>query len=279
MTRAVVRIGSVVVFVLVVGGLVAAQKPGLKDVPLVVTFADSSISKTTCAAGPGWCGDGGLYESDSLERYLMAEITYHDSIQFGIGGSLRFYLASTSGRGMTFHFGEPLPAPPLGSWCPERCPGPPLAALPNFSTDPIKEVYFQTNFGYSPPNYDFLNPGACDYNADGVSDWDAAGGCATDFSVRILTARKEYRLRISPNIWRTLALPNTLPYGAVRVEYQAPDRWTLTPLLSYDFGGSLGTKDELCPAAFERKDVVRGMNTWIFLGCYDMPFEMTLTKR
>ena len=38
-------------------------------------------------------------------------------------------------------------------------------------------------------------------------------------------------------------------------------------------------RDEPCPVAFERKDVVKGMNTYTFLGCYDMPFQLTLTRR
>jgi hypothetical protein len=31
--------------------------------------------------------------------------------------------------------------------------------------------------------------------------------------------------------------------------------------------------------SFERKDTSKGLNTWTFLGCYDMPCVMTLTKR
>jgi hypothetical protein len=34
-----------------------------------------------------------------------------------------------------------------------------------------------------------------------------------------------------------------------------------------------------CPAVLERGEAAKGWTTWTFPGCFDMPFELTLTGR
>jgi hypothetical protein len=108
----------------------------------------------------------------------------------------------------------------------------------------------------------------------------AEGLCPNDFHLSIETiGRKQYRLGFSPNLWRTMAFPNTGRGGGVMgVAYDpSADVWTLSPLLSRSIDGVL--RQEPCPVLLERKDTVKGLVSWTFLGCYDMPFEITLTKR
>ena len=242
-----------------------------QDVELAVTFTDTG--------SPGWYGDAlGAYQSDSGN--LAAKIQFVDYDENGIGGRFFLDIGSNSGRSLTFDFGAALPYDP-SAVCPERCPGPPDEALPDFSAEPIQKVTIYTVFGYSPPNYDFLNPAVCDYNADGTSDWayDATGTpyCVTDALVFINTAQNIYRLRMSPNVWRTYA-PNTMPYGIMKVRYFAElDQWTLERLLGFDVGGT--GQQEPCPAVLERRAQVKGRVSYKFLGCFDMPFDITLTKR
>ncbi len=247
-----------------------------QDVELAVDF--------NCVAGQeGWCGDGyGAYQSDGGS--VLAKIEFVDYDENGTGGGFALEVGSNSARAVSFNFGTPLPAPPGGTWCPERCPGTPDEAPPDFSIEPIRLAWARTVFGYSPPNYDFLDPTVCDYNGDGKSDWmndDGTGTpyCVTDALIRIETAKSIYRLRVSPNVWRTFA-PNTTPYGAMKVRYFAAfNQWTLEPLLSYDFAGDIGLKQEPCPAVLERRVLSHGRVTYKFVGCDDLPFLLTLTKR
>ena len=275
MTRLIVRIGLVLTLVAAIGSFVAAQKPGLKDVPLVVSFYNQ-----LCSAGTAWCGDSlGEYESDAREKDRVVEITYFDYDENGVGVGFRFYLTSASGRTVTVKLGTPKPALPAGAWCPERCPGAPAFNPPDFSKEPITSVSVRTGFGYSEPNYDFLKPAEC---AMGWTD----GRCASDFKFGFQTSRKEYRIRFSPNIWRELTklddLPgDTMPGGVVGVQPGASGSWELTPLLEHPLvSDRTGVPHaEPCPALLERLDAVKGLNTWVFLGCYDMPFGLALTRR
>lgn len=246
------------------------------DVPLNVFFSFVKSSATTCVGGPAWCGDGQLYQSDSGERYLVAKIHYYDFRDSGTAGGFSFLVSGANAGRLAFDFRQPV-VDPLETWCPEVCPDAPQQPLPDFAADPITAVDLFDQPLYSPPNYDFFNPGVC--NAGLTAD----GFCPNDSSVSIQTAsRKEYRLRYSPNIWRQLALPNTFPGGVMAVRYDgALDSWTLRPLTSHpavlDDSGAPAT--DPCPVVLERKDVAKSRTTWVFLGCYDMPFELTLTKR
>jgi hypothetical protein len=53
--------------------------------------------------------------------------------------------------------------------------------------------------------------------------------------------------------------------------------WQLSLLRSWTIRGVL--RQEPCPVLVERKDVIKGLNTWMFLGSFVMPFELRLTRR
>jgi hypothetical protein len=248
---------------------VVVKGPVSLDVPLYVEFADYVGASEIPA---GWYGDGDGYASDAGKRYVIAEIRYHDFQDYDPVGAFNFEVAAPSGRTVLFDFSRPVVNTQAG-WCPEACPDQPSQAPPNFAADPIKLVTLFDTPQYSPPNYDFLTPTWCE------SVW-AEGLCPNDFHLKIVTSsKKEYRLGFSPNLWRTMALPNTQPGGGVMgVAYDpSADVWTLSPLLSRTIDGVL--HQEPCPVLLERKDTVKGLVSWTFLGCFDMPFEITLTKR
>jgi hypothetical protein len=52
--------------------------------------------------------------------------------------------------------------------------------------------------------------------------------------------------------------------------------WVLKNLMSHPdvYGGA----PDPCPVVLERKDTVKGRTIWKFGGCYNMPFELTLTR-
>jgi hypothetical protein len=269
MARARVRIGLAVVLALGVAGAALAQTPR-QDVPLVLEF-----NNNLCLIGPGWCGDvRGSYQSDSGLNAVV-EITYHDYGDNSVGGGFRFYLTSSSKRTVTLKLGAPLTTP--AAWCPEACPRS-VSPPPSFTGGAIADVTSQTLLGFSPPNYDFFTPEVC--GIYGTED----GRCVSDFSFRFSASKKEYRLRFSPNIWRALTkvenpARNTMPYGAVAVQQVTAGVWTITPVLEHplvkDSNGNPYV--EPCPAVLERNDVSRGRNNWVFQGCYNMQFELTLT--
>jgi hypothetical protein len=269
MVRTRVRIGLAVAMAFVVAGAASAQT-SQKDIPLVLEF-----NNDLCVIGPGWCGDTrGSYQSDAGQNAVV-EITYHDYGDNGVGGGFRFYLTSSSRRTVTLKPGAPLTTP--AAWCPEACPRP-VSPPPSFAGGTIADVTSQTLFGFSPPNYDFFTPEDC--GIYGTED----GRCVSDYSFRFSASKKEYRLRFSPNIWRALTkvdnpARNTMPYGAVAVQQVSAGVWKITPVLEHpllrDSGGVPYV--EPCPAVLERNDVSRGRNNWVFQGCYDMRFELTLT--
>jgi len=142
----------------------------------------------------------------------------------------------------------------------------------------VEEVTSQTVFGFSPPNYDFVTPADC--GIYGTDD----GRCVSDFYFRFTASRKEYRLRLSPTIWRALTKVdkpdrNTTPYGAVAVQQVSAGVWKISPVLEHpllkDSDGNPCV--EPCPAVLERHDVSKGRSNWVFQGCYDTRFELTLT--
>ena len=249
--------------------VVAKERTSL-DVPLIVEFADHVGPESTPA---GWYSDGGSYASDAGKRYVIAEIAYWEVQDYAPVGALAFEVTAPSGRKVLFDFSRPV-VNPQADWCPEACPSRSTQPAPDFAADPIKLVSLVDTPHYSPPNYDFFTPGWCE------SGWADGGVCPNDFRLRIeTTGRKEYRLSFSPNLWRSLALPNTTAGGSVMGVAYDPvlDAWRLSPLLSWTIGGV--ARQEPCPVLVERKDVIKGLNTMVFLGCYDMPFEITLTKR
>ena len=270
MARTRVHIGMAVVLALCVASAASAQT-SQKDIPLVLEFNNS-----LCVIGPGWCGDArGSYESDA-GRNSVVEITSMDLGENGIGGGFRFYLTSSSKRTVMVKLGAPLTT--HNGWCPEACPRP-VSPPPSFTGGSVAELTSMTLLGFSPPNYDFFRPEDCGNYGTAVP-----GRCASDFSFRFTVSRKEYRLRFSPNIWRELTKiddpnRNTMPYGVVGVQLVAPGVWKITPVLEHpllkDAGGVPYV--EPCPALLERNDVSRGRNNWVFQGCYDMLFELTLT--
>jgi hypothetical protein len=218
----------------------------------------------------GWCGDEDAYTSLANGK-VIAETSYIDFTDYEPVGAFTFYVVSTSGRSVAFDFSRPV-LDTEAEWCPEVCPGPPADSLPNFVAEPIKTVSLFDTPQYSPPNYDFVQPDICE------SGWTGNGLCANDFLVKLQTTKKEYRLRFSPNLWRGLALENTAPYGAMGVAYDpVSETWTLSPLLSDVIDGQLC--QETCPVSFGRMDKTRRGNVWTFLGCFDMPYQLTLTKR
>jgi len=249
---------------------VVVKGPVSLDVPLYVEFADYVGASEIPA---GWYGDGDRYASDAGKRYVIAEIRYHDSQDYGPVGAFNFEVAAPSGRTVLFDFSRPVVVEPRPAWCPEACPDQPSQAPPNFAADPIKLVTLFDTPQFSPPNYDFFSPTWCD------AVWSAAGLCPNDFTLTVeTTSRTVYRLRYSPNLWRSLALPNTFPYGVMGVAYDAAsDTWMLSPLQAWNIAGV--TRTEVCPVLVERKEVVKGRSTYVSLGCYDIPFEITLTKR
>ena len=243
------------------------------DVPLIVEFADR-VGPMQLPAG--WYGDGAAYESVETmvkgQRPVTAEITYFDIEGWEPVGGLTFLLHSAGGRRVNFDFSRPV-VNPNATWCPEACPAQPTQGPPDFSADPIKDFAIYDTPQYSPPNYDFLNPTWCE------SVWEG-NLCPNDFSLQFGTASgRSYRLGFSPNLWRMMALPNTQRGGGVMgVAYDpSADVWTLSPLLSRTIDGVL--RQEPCPVMLERKDTVKGLVSWTFLGCFDMPFEIMLTKR
>jgi hypothetical protein len=240
------------------------------DVPLTVEFADYVGPESTPA---GWYSDGGNYASDAGKRYVIAEVAYYELQDYDPVGGFRFEVAAPSGRTVLFDFSRLVVVNPRPAWCPEACPDQPTLGPPDFAADPIKLVTLFDSPQYSPPNYDFLTPAWCE------SVW-ADGLCPNDFRLSIQTSsREEYYLSFSPNLWRALALPNTARGGSVMaVAYDsAADTWRLSPLLSRTVNGV--PLQEPCPVLVERKAVVKDLNTRVFLGCYDMPFEITLAKR
>jgi tetratricopeptide (TPR) repeat protein len=244
---------------------VVAKGPNSLDVPLTVEFAD-----VVSGVPAGWYGDGAAYTSDTGEKYLVVKIDHWPAYEEQPAeGTFSFDVASASKRSVGLDFSR-LVVDAAAAWCPEVCPVQPTQPFPDFAADPIQRVRLFDTPQWSPPNYDFLTPAACSSGLE-------AGICPNDFLLFLYTGRKEYRLRFSPNIWRKLALDNTKPYGVMGVAYEpATDTWTLSPLRSRTIDGVV--RQEPCPVSFERKDTVKGRNTWVFLGCYDMPFELTLSK-
>jgi hypothetical protein len=260
----------------------AAPVAAQEDWPVNVTFGASKTGPTTCGNGAGWCDDGkGAYFSDTRGK-LVAEVVYYDSSEYEPAGGFWFYVNSASKRMVVFDFMRPV-INEDATWCPDVCPRFfDLTAVPNFASDPITELTLFDTPQWSPPNYDLFT-GACQ-----TGEFDG-GRCANDFALTFKTlAKKEYRLRFSPNIWRELTNfdhpdppRNTMPYGVMSVVHPDASTWVMTPLLQHplvlDGTGQIAT--EPCPAVLERKDTVKGRNTWAFLGCFDMPFEITLTRR
>ena len=274
MTRVMVGGGLALLLVLGLGASVPAQAQ--TDVPLSVTFAGAKASPTACSDGMAWCADVLNKAYVSQGKNLVAEIANYDFADYDPVGGFRFEVSSASGRSVMFDFTRRIDTD--AAWCPEVCPDDPADVLPNFVADPIKAVSLFDMPAWSGPNYGFWTD-SCDTvrMADGC--------CANDVLIFLYTARKEYRLRFSPNIWRELTefddIPgDTLPYGVVGVQQIDAATWKIAPLMEHPLVmvGSVPVT-EPCPAALERKDVNKGRNTWVFLGCYDMPFELTLTKR
>lgn len=207
----------------------------------------------------------------------------YDFSEYELVGGFWFYLTSGSKRAVVFDFTTSV-IDNDATWCPDTCPRYfDSVKLPDFASDPIAERTLFDTPQYSPPNYDLFT-GACQTG-------ELEGGrCANDFLLTFKTAaRKEYRLRFSPNIWRELTNfdqpsppRNTMPYGVMSVVHPNPSTWEMTPLLEHPlvvYPETDQMRTEPCPAVLERKDSAKGLNTWVFLGCYDMPFEMTLTRR
>jgi hypothetical protein len=280
MARAILHVGLGLLLAATGCGLAAAQTGNRADVPLNVMFTHLK-SGTNCASGPAWCGDGNLFYSDTQERYLIAEILITEDPDAPPEGEFRFFLGGTNVRRVVFDFGKPVTGGGQDQWCFEACPDSPKAFTPNFATDPIKTVTLWDMRGFSEPNYNFMSPDTCS------TGWTLEGLCPNDFFIKLETvAKKEYRLRFSPNIWRSLAQPNTLPYGVMGVAYDgSTDSWVMKNLMSHPSvfvvpgNSESGVAIESCPVVLERKDTVRGSNTWKFGGCYEMPFELTLTRR
>lgn len=278
MRRVIVGVGLVLVLVLGFGAPAAAQD----NWPVSVKFGASKTGPTTCAGGAGWCDDGkGLYYSDARQK-LVAEIAAYVSND-EVAGGFWLYLTSGSKRAVVFDFTRPV-IDEDAIWYSDT---PPISfdstKLPNLASDPIVELTLFDTPQWSPPNYDLFT-GACQ-----TGEFDG-GRCANDFMLTFKTAaRKEYRLRFSPNIWRELTnydkpVPprNTFPYGVMSVVRLDANTWEMTPLLQHPLVVDPVTgqmRIEPCPAALERGETTRGRTTWTFLGCFDMPFELTLTRR
>jgi len=250
---------------------VVAKGRASLDVPLYVEFADVVGPSGTPA---GWHSDGAGYVSDANNKSnLSVEITYVDLTDYDPVGAFTFGVSAASGRTVIFDFSRPV-VDTSAPWCPERCPLPPAQAPPDFTADPIKSVSLFDTPQYSPPNYDFMTPAFCE------SVWSTEGWCPNDFRFSVETVgRKQYRFGFSPNLWRSLALPNTAAgMGVMAVAYDpATESWKLSNLRSWMIGGVV--RQEPCPVTVERMQHVKGLVTWVFLGCYEMPFEMTLTRR
>lgn len=281
MARAIVHVGLGLLLAAAGCGLAAAQTGNRAKVPLNVAFAHLRSGTTTCADGGAWCGDGSPFYSDAQERYLIAEILITEDPDAPPEGEFRFFLGGTNVRRVVFDFSSPVTGADKDQWCFEACPSWPQAFTPNFATDPIRTVTFWDMRGWSEPNYNFLTPDTCS------TGWTQEGTlCANDFFIALQTvAKKEYRLRFSPNIWRRMA-PRTIPYGVMGVTYDhTSEQWVMKNLMSHP-SVRVDPEDpesevavEPCPVVLERKDTIKGLNTWKFGGCYEMPFELTLTKR
>jgi hypothetical protein len=280
MARAIVQVGLGLLLAATGCGLAAAQTGNRADVPLNVTFTHVKSGTTTCAGGGAWCGDGYWFYSDAQERNLIAEIMITESPDAPPEGEFRFYLGGTNVRRVVFDFERLIEGADKDQWCFEACPSWPKAFTPNFATDPIKTVTLWDMRGWSEPNYNFLTPGFC---STGLTP---DGLCPNDFFIALQTvAKKEYRLRFSPNIWRRMA-PKTIPYGVMGVAYDSETgSWVMKNLMSHP-SVRVDPEDpdsdvaiEPCPVVLERKDTIKGLNTWKFGGCYEMPFELTLVQR